>query len=227
MLITREDLEKNIKLTFVSNTYIDDAKEAGIVTTRDEDLDLNKAFYVETDNNWHMVTEADLSESSLTASDIEKAAMDSVKNSKLITASAFDIVSHLMNIPLLGDLDDYADVTTVKAVTENNIEEDDYKTFAKIPYGASVIYNTNLLDEVCKSKEVEELVILPCSTNEIICLPATPDVTENIDYFKALIKMVNSEELGYNTELSDKPYSYKMGGKVTKYEAELECDIER
>lgn len=51
MIITREDLEKNIKLTFVSNTYIDDAKAAGIVTTRDEDLDLNKAFYVETDSN--------------------------------------------------------------------------------------------------------------------------------------------------------------------------------
>lgn len=51
MIITKEDLEKNIKLTFVSNTYINDAKEAGIITTRDEDLDLNKTFYVKTDNS--------------------------------------------------------------------------------------------------------------------------------------------------------------------------------
>ena len=227
MFITKEDLEKNIKLTFISNTYIDDAKEAGIATTRDEDLDLNKAFFIETDNNWHMITETDLSESSLITEDIEKAAMDSVKNSKLIAASLNDVVTHLAGLPLYAGSGEYMNLTVAKAVTENNMKEDNYETFVKIPYGASVIYNTNLLDEVCKSIGVEELVILPCSTNEIICLPAIPDVTENIDFFKALIKVVNSGDLDYRTELSDKPYSYKKGNKVTKYDAELEWDVER
>lgn len=174
-----------------------------------------------------MITETDLHESGLVIKDVEVAAFDGVKNNKLIAMSLNKFVAHLTGFSIFADLDDYVNVNILKAVAENNIMGDSYETFVKIPYGASVIYNTDLMDEFCKSIDVEEVVILPCSSHEIICLPATPDVTENIDFFKALIKKVNNEELSYDTELSDRPYSYKMGGKVTKYDAERDQDMER
>ena len=174
-----------------------------------------------------MITETDLNESNLTVKDIEKAAINSVKNSKLIMSSLIGITSYLLGLSIPEDLDEYKNVFIAKAVAENDMKEDEYRTFIEIPYGTSVIYNTNLLDEVCKSADIDELIILPSLTEEIICLPATSDVTEDIGFYKALIKKVNNEDLNYNTELSDKPYFYKMGGKVTKYEAELEWDIER
>ena len=226
MKITKEDLKRNIKLTFISDTYIEEAKKIGIVTIRDDELNLNKAFLLETNNDWHFITETDLKNSSLTIEKIETAALECTKNSKLIAISFTDISEHIGGL-LFPYFTEETEAYIVKAVSENNILEDKYESLANIPYGASLIYNTDLLDEFCQSTSTEEIVILPCSTSELICLSFDSEIAKDIDYLMSMIELTNENCLNHVTELSSIPYFYKKGDKVIKYETELSQDIER
>lgn len=72
--------------------------------------------------------------------------------------------------------------------------------------GASVMLLSDVLDESCETHEVEKLIIIPSSTEEILLIPACPEDESSMN---SMVQEVNKTQISDESErLSDHIYYY-------------------
>ena len=126
----------------------------------------------------------------------------------------------LYNIAMENTASDYEIIpmqdiigTFVDRETAGNTEmKMDILTTRSKQHGAAEMIYTNILDEYLKEKQIEKVVILPSSIQEVILFSCNQPI--DVRYFQNMVKEVNKTMVNPEEVLSDNVYIYD-GNKVT------------